>query len=99
MLQQLMENRQELNKALERLTSSVAKLEQVAGARMSEAQSMETLEIDVQRLAEDRAELAARLDHAEAKADRLESVNKDVSRRLVTTMETIRSVLETRRVK
>ena len=42
----------------------------------------------------DRAKLATELDNSEARAERLEEANKEVSRRLVTAMETIRAVLD-----
>jgi len=42
----------------------------------------------------DRARLAESLDNAEARAQQLESANREVSRRLVDAMESIRSVLE-----
>jgi len=42
----------------------------------------------------DRARLAHELDSSEARAERLEDANKEVSRRLVTAMETIRAVLD-----
>ncbi len=48
----------------------------------------------MQRIGEDRTQLAAKLDQAEAHGSRLEDVNKDVSRRLVAAMESIRTVLE-----
>ena len=38
--------------------------------------------------------LAQELDSSEARAERLEQTNKEVSRRLVTAMETIRAVLD-----
>ncbi|OKL44062.1 hypothetical protein A3843_10810 [Pseudovibrio exalbescens] len=88
-----MENGQDLDKAFDRLTAAISKLEAAAGRRLSHDKSVETLEDDLQRLAEDRSQLAATLDEAEAKAERLEAVNREVSRRLVSAMETIRAVL------
>ena len=51
-------------------------------------------EAEVQRMNSDRAKLATELDNSEARAERLEEANKEVSRRLVTAMETIRAVLD-----
>jgi molecular chaperone GrpE (heat shock protein) len=51
-------------------------------------------EAEVQRMNADRARLAQELDNSEARAERLEEANKEVSRRLVTAMETIRAVLD-----
>jgi hypothetical protein len=42
----------------------------------------------------DRSRLAQELDASEARAERLQDANKEVSRRLVTAMETIRAVLD-----
>ena len=42
----------------------------------------------------DRASWHTELDSSEARAERLEEANKEVSRRLVTAMETIRAVLD-----
>ncbi len=50
-------------------------------------------EAEVQRMGADRARLADSLDGAKAKSQRLESANREVSRRLVDAMESIRAVL------
>ena len=49
---------------------------------------------EVQRMNADRSRLAQELDNSEARAERLEEANKEVSRRLVAAMETIRAVLD-----
>lgn len=76
-----------LEKALSALDDAV---DRSAETRRDHAQADE----EVQRLNGDRARLAEALDGAEARAGRLEEVNKEVSRRLVTAMETIRAVLD-----
>ena len=43
---------------------------------------------------EDRSRLAQELDQSENRSNRLEEANREVSRRLVTAMETIRAVLD-----
>jgi len=48
----------------------------------------------VRRVNTDRSRLAQELDQSEFRANRLEEVNREVSRRLVTAMETIRAVLD-----
>jgi hypothetical protein len=48
----------------------------------------------VQRVNADRAVLAEDLDKSGARGARLESVNKEVSHRLVAAMETIRGVID-----
>ena len=52
------------------------------------------LESEVHRLGTDRSRLAQSLDSAEARSARLEDANREVSRRLVTAMESIRDVLQ-----
>ncbi len=81
--------------SVRRLESAVAHLETAVQRRMDADRSLNSLQDDLQRLGEDRSQLAASLDESEARALRLEEANKDVSRRLVSAMETIRSVLDT----
>ncbi len=83
-----------LNEALARLQKAVASLEQATAGRLEREQDFADAEEEVQRMNADRARLAEELDASEARADRLESANKEVSRRLVTAMETIRAVLD-----
>ena len=52
------------------------------------------IEQEIRRVHADRSRLAQDLDQAEFRANRLEEVNREVSRRLVTAMETIRAVLD-----
>lgn len=80
--------------ALTALRQAVAGLENAVDMRF-EAER-ETVEIDgeVRRVHADRARLAQELDQSEFRANRLEEVNREVSRRLVTAMETIRAVLD-----
>ena len=49
---------------------------------------------EVQRLNADRAALANQLDVAEDRAQRLADANAEVSRRIVSAMETVRTVLD-----
>ncbi|WP_417694378.1 DUF4164 domain-containing protein [Roseibium sp.] len=81
--------------ALQRLLKAVDGLEVAVERRLNADRSLNALQEDLQRLGEDRSELANRLDLTEARADRLNDANKEVSRRLVTAMETIRGVLDT----
>lgn len=76
-----------LNKALESLDNAVSSsLESgVAAASTSE---------EIQLMAEDRSRLARDLDSSEDRAKRLEETNREVSRRLVAAMETVRNVLD-----
>ena len=81
--------------ALDRLARAVSRLEAAVEHRLEADLSLNGLEAEVQRLGEDRSQLAATLDMAEARVARLEDANREVSRRLVSAMESIRSVLET----
>lgn len=49
---------------------------------------------EVQKMGADRTRLSLSLDDAEARCQRLENVNREVSAKLVNAMETIRQVLE-----
>lgn len=80
--------------SVKRLEAAVGHLETAVQRRMDADRSLNSLQDDLQRLGEDRSQLAASLDESEARAMRLEEANKDVSRRLVSAMETIRSVLD-----
>ncbi|WP_428645472.1 DUF4164 domain-containing protein [Roseibium sp.] len=80
--------------AVKRLETAVGHLETAVQRRLDADSSLNALQDDLQRLGEDRSQLAASLDQSEARASRLEEANKDVSRRLVSAMETIRSVLD-----
>ncbi len=80
--------------AVKRLETAVSHLETAVQRRLDADRSLNALQDDLQRLGEDRSQLAASLDESEARASRLEEANKDVSRRLVSAMETIRSVLD-----
>ncbi|MEP3049138.1 MAG: DUF4164 domain-containing protein [Roseibium sp.] len=80
--------------AVKRLDSAVGQLETAVQRRMDADRSLNALQDDLQRMGEDRSQLAVTLDESEARASRLEEANRDVSKRLVSAMETIRSVLD-----
>ncbi|WP_083202227.1 DUF4164 domain-containing protein [Stappia indica] len=80
--------------ALERLARAVSRLDATVQRRLESDMSLGGLQEELQRLGEDRSSLAATLDTAEARVARLEDANREVSRRLVSAMESIRSVLE-----
>ena len=63
-------------------------------AKLEHERDYSEAEAEVQRMNADRSRLAQELDNSEARAERLEDANKEVSRRLVTAMETIRAVLD-----
>lgn len=83
-----------LKEVINRLGKAIAALEDAVVARLERDQDYAEAEAEVQRMNADRAKLAQELDASEARAERLEGANKEVSRRLVTAMETIRAVLD-----
>ncbi|MBP0438184.1 DUF4164 domain-containing protein [Tianweitania sediminis] len=83
-----------LNEVIDRLGRALGALEAVVAARVERESDYHEAEAEVQRMNADRARLAGELDNSEARAERLEEANKEVSRRLVTAMETIRAVLD-----
>lgn len=83
-----------LKEVIGRLSKAIDGLESAVNARLEHEQDYSEAEAEVQRMNADRARLAQELDSSEARAERLEDANKEVSRRLVTAMETIRAVLD-----
>jgi len=83
-----------LKEVLARLGRAMDTLEQAVSERLEHEQDYSEAEAEVQRMNADRARLAQELDNSEARSERLEEANKEVSRRLVTAMETIRAILD-----
>lgn len=83
-----------LREVIGRLGRAIDVLEHAAEARLEHEQDYSESEAEVQRMNADRSRLAQELDNSEARAERLEEANKEVSRRLVAAMETIRAVLD-----
>jgi hypothetical protein len=83
-----------LKEVIGRLGRAIEALEQAVASRLEHEQDYSEADAEVQRMNADRAKLASELDNSEARAERLEEANKEVSRRLVTAMETIRAVLD-----
>jgi hypothetical protein len=79
---------------LERVEAALGALEAVLDARLDREADYAEADAEVQRMNVDRARLAQELDTAEARAERLAEVNREVSRRLVAAMETIRAVID-----
>jgi len=83
-----------LREAIGRLSKAIDTLEAAVAARLDHDVDATEVEAEVQRMNADRSKLAQELDNSEARAERLENANREVSRRLVTAMETIRAVLD-----
>jgi hypothetical protein len=79
---------------LSEMRRAMATLESAVDARIDRERQHHEADGEVRRVHADRARLAQELDQAEFRANRLEEVNREVSRRLVTAMETIRAVLD-----
>jgi Domain of unknown function (DUF4164) len=79
--------------AVKRLEAALQTLEHVVEERLSLSTGPDSLAEEVQMLSSDRARLAETLDQAQARAAKLETINRDVSHRLDSAIETIRSVL------
>lgn len=83
-----------IEQALARLTAAVGRLEAAVERRLTGDLQHDELEKEFARLGEDRSRLAMELDQNIARAGRLEEANREVSRRLVAAMESIRTVLD-----
>jgi hypothetical protein len=79
--------------AVKRLEAALQSLEGAIEDRLSMAAGADSLQAEVAMLTADRAGLAETLDRTQARATRLDLVNRDVSRRLDKAIETIRTVL------
>ncbi|MEL6436023.1 MAG: DUF4164 domain-containing protein [Pseudomonadota bacterium] len=89
-----MVEQQNISDVLTRLEKALSALDNGVDRMVEVRAENRDFEEEAQRLNADRGRLAEALDEAEARAERLEDVNKEVSRRLVTAMETIRAVLD-----
>lgn len=85
---------QTLKQVLDQMNRAMANIEQALDVRAEQDGNYAEAEEEVQRLNSDRSRLAQELDNSESRSERLTSANKEVSRRLVTAMETIRAVLD-----
>ena len=79
--------------ALRRLAAAIELLEGVLERRLEGAAAVSDLEGERHRVGADRSRLAQSLDAAAARSARLADVNAEVSRGLVSAMESIRDVL------
>jgi len=79
--------------ALSRLEMALDRVESAVEQTMENRRNVAGLEGELQRLGTDRSQLAQSLDAAEARSAGIEEANREVSRRLVAAMESIRDVL------
>ncbi|CAN7148796.1 MULTISPECIES: DUF4164 domain-containing protein [unclassified Rhizobium] len=80
--------------AIEELRDALGALDRSIDQRFERERDSSEMEQEIRRVHADRSRLAQDLDQSEFRANRLEEVNREVSRRLVTAMETIRAVLD-----
>ena len=85
----------DLKGAIRQLAASLGGLEDAVDRHIDDKDRMSSLDGEMDDIVLDRSRLAQSLDRAEARSGRLEEANKEVSRRLVNAMETIRSIIET----
>lgn len=83
-----------LETALKRLKQALGQLDSAVEQRNEAVQRRVEMEDELHEIGRDRSRLAQSLDAAEARGVRLEEANREVSRRLVAAMESIRAVLE-----
>ena len=86
-----------LKNALRSLMHSLDGLDDAVDRHLEDRRRLTALDNEMSDIMLDRSRLAQSLDKAEARAARLADANKEVSRRLVGAMETIRSVLDAQR--
>ena len=79
--------------ASRRLAIALEALETAAEFRLEAARSEEALAAQIQALGSDRARLASELDRAAARANGLETANREVAQRLTAAIDTVRGVL------
>lgn len=83
-----------LAQSVARLDAALKTLESVVDGHLEHHVDNAAAAAEVQRLNADRARVARALDEAEARAGRLDGTNREVSRRLVGAMETVRAIIE-----
>lgn len=82
-----------LDAAATRLATALAALEKAVTRRLENDRSQAVVDQQIEALQSDRARLAEDLDRSADRSASLEAVNREVARRLDTTMDAIRSVL------
>lgn len=80
--------------ALEALHKALNHLDNAVDGQVEANRSSLEANAELDRMIEDRGRIAQELDAAQDRSNRLEEANREVSRRLVTAMETIRAVLD-----
>lgn len=84
----------EISSALNKLDQAITSLDKAVDTRVLREEGLLEAESEVQRMGADRTRLAESLDGAQARSQVLENANREVSKRLVDAMESIRAVLD-----
>ena len=90
----VMNETEPISAALQRLDQALESLEKSVDIRLERESTLVDAEAEVQRMSADRVRLAEALDAAQERSQQLEHVNKEVSRRLVNSMEAIKNVID-----
>lgn len=83
-----------LKGALRSLIEAIDGLDDAVERQIENKKRLKSASNEMSDIMLDRSRLAQSLDKAEARTARLEDANKEVSRRLVAAMETVRTVLD-----
>lgn len=83
-----------MEQALARFEEAIAALDRAADEALAKRFGSEGAQAEVHALMEDRRDLARRLDRTEARSRTLADANAEVSRRIVSVMDDIRSVMD-----
>ncbi len=86
-----------LGAATQRLKTALNALEAAVDRKLAEDVTVEALKSVTDAHADDRAQLAAQLDEARHRSERLEAANRDVSVRLDGAIDAIRGLLDNHR--
>ena len=89
-----MSDRPAVHDALARLEKAIQSLEKAVDKKQNKLLSMEALQGDLKRMSKEREALTQSLKKVQTRSDRLEGANEEVSRRLVSAMESVRAVLD-----
>ena len=82
-----------LKEATSRLSKALRSFEDAVAHRLNKEQSAEDLEQHIQSLSAEQERLLASLKLARRRADRLESANDEVSNRLETVIDSIKTIV------
>ncbi|MBA5723648.1 DUF4164 family protein [Candidatus Liberibacter sp.] len=86
--------REDMHQELDKIEKAISLLERIVDVHSGNEDCPRQMKEEKQKIHADYLRATKALQQSELRANRLEEVNREVSRRLVTTMETIRAVLD-----